>query len=136
MLYSIGSKAGLNGSAKQRMAWVNIKKKILAKLRNCAHSCSEEQFEIVLESLTNSVEWITNARLRNWFTKTWLSEKKVIISLWAHLSFSVHLSFLCLSVCPFVRPSVHFSHFQNHFTNFHQISYKKSSVEEDSRLFK
>lgn len=58
------------------------KDKVLAMLRRCAHSCSEDQFEVALESLTNSVEWKANARLRNWFTKTWLSEKKRWV--WAH----------------------------------------------------
>lgn len=53
------------------------KEKVLAMMRRCAHSCSVEEFEVALESLTNSKEWISNARLRNWFTKTWLSEKKV-----------------------------------------------------------
>lgn len=33
------------------------KDKVLAMLRRCAHSCWEDQFEVALESLTNSVEW-------------------------------------------------------------------------------
>ncbi|XP_062587621.1 uncharacterized protein LOC134249268 [Saccostrea cucullata] len=55
---------------------VGSKEKVLSMLRRCAHSCSEEQFENALASLTNSVEWTGNARFRNWFNKTWLSEKK------------------------------------------------------------
>lgn len=33
------------------------KDKVLAMLRRCAHSCSEDQCEVALESLTNYVEW-------------------------------------------------------------------------------
>ena len=66
----------------------------------------------------------------------------------AQVSFSDHLSSVCLSVCPPVRPSVclsvclsvNFSHFhlllQNHWANFNQTWHKVSLGEGDSSLFK
>lgn len=54
------------------------KDKVFVMLRRCVYFCLEDQFEVVLEFFINFVEWKVNARLRNWFIKIWLFEKKVI----------------------------------------------------------
>lgn len=46
-------------------------------LRKCAHAHSEEVFDAAVIDLQNSEVWNENIRLRNWFSKTWMTEKKV-----------------------------------------------------------
>lgn len=45
-------------------------------LRRCAHASSEKEYTEAITKLQNSDIWARSSRLRNWFTKTWMTEKK------------------------------------------------------------
>jgi len=53
------------------------KGKVLSMLRRCAHSCSLKEYNDAITKLKESKEWLGNSRLRNWFSKTWITENKV-----------------------------------------------------------
>lgn len=57
---------------------------VLTMLRQCAHACSEESFQLALENLQSSAEWVSNSRLRTWISRTWLPEKRRWV--WAYRS--------------------------------------------------
>ena len=91
------------------------------------------------QTLTETINLSYHAQLISRF----LSDDCQVFSspeLKAQVSFSDHLSSVCLSVCLSVRPSVNFSHFhlllQNHWANFNQTWHKASLGEGDSSLFK
>ncbi|XP_033724762.1 uncharacterized protein LOC117314765 [Pecten maximus] len=48
----------------------------LSMLRRCAHACTLAEYQDAVQKLQKSSHWITNSRLRNWFTKTWMSKEK------------------------------------------------------------
>lgn len=55
----------------------DCKDQVLGMLRRCAHASSEKEYTEAITKLQNSDIWARNSRLRNWFTKTWMTEKKV-----------------------------------------------------------
>lgn len=54
----------------------DCKDQVLGMLRRCAHASSEKEYTEAITKLQNSDIWARSSRLRNWFTKTWMTEKK------------------------------------------------------------
>lgn len=55
----------------------DAKDKVISMLRRCAHAVSVEDYQTALSSLQGSTEWVSNGRLRQWFSRTWIPEYKV-----------------------------------------------------------
>jgi hypothetical protein len=83
------------------------KESVLGMLRRCAHATSQDMFEAAVFDLQNSPVWKKNVRLRNWFTRTWLAEKKVFIffleidsKYWlSEVYIFVNIIYIYLSIC-------------------------------------
>ncbi|KAL5021891.1 hypothetical protein ScPMuIL_001046 [Solemya velum] len=54
----------------------DAKDKVISMLRRCAHAVSVEDYQTALSSLQGSTEWVSNGRLRQWFSRTWIPEYK------------------------------------------------------------
>lgn len=86
----------------------------LALLREIANSSTEEDFQLHLAQLRESAAWEENGKLRHWFTRTWLPEVQVSISVCPiHVSiivspkevicrFSKFLSRVCSDTCVYI----------------------------------
>lgn len=70
---------------------------VLDMLRKCAHALSVNEYEQSVHNLQHSSQWLKYPRLRNWFTKTWLTEYKVwsvIFSSKRDLLLNTHTKFI------------------------------------------
>ncbi|KAL5015206.1 hypothetical protein ScPMuIL_009476 [Solemya velum] len=54
----------------------DAKDEVISMLRRCAHAVSVEDYQTALSSLQGSTEWVSNGRLRQWFSRTWIPEYK------------------------------------------------------------
>lgn len=55
----------------------SVQSEVLSMLRRCAHANTVYKFHDAVIKLQDSPVWEYNTKLNNWFSQTWLPEKKV-----------------------------------------------------------
>lgn len=70
--------AWLRWLSKTENGVTSCKQKVLGMMRRCAHATQPAEYQAALGAFESSPEWTSSSKLRNWFSKQWSPQFKVI----------------------------------------------------------